>query len=125
MSPDPRVDRRARRDDHEAWSTTSRDGVVACSQYLAADIGAELLAAGGSAADAAVGAALALNVCEPAASGVGGMAMIVGHGLGDDGSQPFFLDGACTAPAAATPDLVRASHRYRGHRAVAVPGAPA
>ncbi|MFN3242768.1 MAG: gamma-glutamyltransferase [Planctomycetota bacterium] len=123
MLIDPRVDRRDRRDDPEAWTARSTRGVVACAHYHAAEIGASLLAAGGSAADAAVGAALALNVCEPAASGIGGMAMIVGAGFG--GGEPFFLDGACTAPEAATAELVRQSHRYRGHRAVAVPGAPA
>jgi len=130
--PDPRLDRRARRDDAGQWSVRSPHGVVCCAHYLAADAGAQVLAAGGSAADAAVATALALNVCEPAASGIGGMAMVLGHGLGDGGEgddaregAPFFLDGACTAPAAATPELVAQSHRYRGYRAVAVPGAPA
>lgn len=112
------------RDDPGAWSRSSRRGVVACAHYLAADAGAEVLAAGGNAADAAVATALALNVVEPAASGLGGMAMALVHGIGRAG-RAAMLDGACTAPRTATPRLVAESHRYRGTRAIAVPGAPA
>tara|TARA_R110002072_G_scaffold162687_3_gene314823 strand:+ start:5898 stop:7490 length:1593 start_codon:yes stop_codon:yes gene_type:complete len=122
-NPDPRLDRTNLREDAEQWTSRSSNGVVACAHYLAADAGAQVLAAGGNAADAAIGAALALNVCEPAASGLGGMTMIVGHGFAEQ--PPFFLDGACTAPAAATPELVGAAHRYRGYRSVAIPGAAA
>lgn len=123
QQPDVRLDREHARHDPDAWTARSRHGVVAAAHYLAADAGARILSEGGNAVDAAIATALALGVCEPAASGLGGMAMIVLHGFGLD--APIFLEGACTAPAAATPDLVRESHRYRGYRAVAVPGAPA
>ena len=123
VDQDSRFDRRDRRTDADAWSRTSRSGVVACAHYLAADAGARVLADGGNAADAAVATALALNVCEPAASGLGGMGMALVHGFLD--GPPVFLDGACVAPASATPDSIDEAHRYRGYRAAAVPGAAA
>lgn len=120
---DSRFDRQSRRTEAAAWSARSRGGIVACAHYLAADVGAEILGAGGNAADAAVATALALNVCEPAASGLGGMAVALVHEPGSP--APACYQGPCLAPAAATPELVENSHRYRGFRAVAVPGAPA
>ena len=49
-----------------------RNGCVACSQPLAADVGLDVLKRGGNAADAAVAVAAALNVTEPCSTGVGG-----------------------------------------------------
>lgn len=50
----------------------SRDGIVATSQVVASQIGADILARGGSAVDAAVAANLALGVLEPQMGGPGG-----------------------------------------------------
>ena len=113
-------DRRTRRTDPAAWSDRSAHGMVATAHYLATAAGVGMLEAGGNAMDAAVAASFALSVCEPANSGLGGMAMMVVHLAGS--RRTFVLDGACPAPRAATARAVSAApERYFGHAAVAVP----
>jgi gamma-glutamyltranspeptidase/glutathione hydrolase len=96
--------------------------MVASAHYLATAAGADILGAGGNAVDAAVAASLALGVCEPAGSGLGGMAMMLIHHSGQD--RTFVIPGPCRAPRAATPEAVERSGRYRGYRAAAVPANP-
>lgn len=50
----------------------SANGIVACTQPLAAQAGQRILRAGGNAADAAVAVAAALNMTEPSSTGIGG-----------------------------------------------------
>ena len=50
----------------------STNGIVACSQPLAAGAGQRILRDGGNAADAAVAVAAALNMTEPSSTGIGG-----------------------------------------------------
>jgi gamma-glutamyltranspeptidase / glutathione hydrolase len=57
----------------------SRGGIVAAQNGRAARIGAEALAAGGSAVDAVVATALALAAVEPWNSGLGGIGFMVVH----------------------------------------------
>ncbi len=53
-------------------AVSSNNGLVATQHYLASDIGANVLKAGGNAIDAAIAAGLALGVVEPWMSGLGG-----------------------------------------------------
>ncbi|OAA69796.1 acylase ACY 1 [Cordyceps fumosorosea ARSEF 2679] len=50
----------------------STEGIVACTQPLAAKCGLDVLRAGGNAADAAVAVAAGLNMTEPCSTGIGG-----------------------------------------------------
>jgi gamma-glutamyltranspeptidase/glutathione hydrolase len=117
--------RDARRTDPALWSAASGRGMIATAHYLATAAGVEMLAKGGNAIDAAVAASLALGVCEPAGSGLGGMTVAVIH-LAQQARNPvpartFVLEGVCRAPRRASPEGVRGRSRYRGHHVVAVP----
>ncbi len=78
-----------------------REAVVA-AHPLAAQAGADILRAGGSAADAAIAAQLVLAVVEPQSSGLGGG----GFALHWDGQRASSWDGRETAPAAADERLL-------------------
>src|SRR6266481_5792550 len=79
-------------------------GVVVTNHPLASAAGAEMLAAGGNAIDAAVASQFALTVVEPMMIGVigGGMA----HVRLADGSHRI-IDGQATVPLACKPDAFR------------------
>src|SRR5215510_15064755 len=97
-------------------------GAVATAFPLATEAGLELLRAGGNAVDAAVGAAWALCVCEPSASGVGGQTVLLIHFA--DG-RTRVIDGHSCAPLAASLDTVSASQQRRGYRSCTIPSTPA
>jgi len=103
--------------------SVSRRGMVAAQHYLATGAGVEILEAGGNAIDAAVAAALALGVCEPQASGLGGQTMVLLHHA--EQRRTVALDGSSLAPNRATPEVVRGARRLRGYRATTVPSTPA
>ena len=73
-------------------------GMVSAADPRAAAAGAEILRAGGSAADAALATLVALTVVEPQSSGIGGGGFLVYADA--DGLASY--DGRETAPAAAT-----------------------
>lgn len=75
-----------------------RGGMVAASQPLAAAAGVQVLAAGGSAADAAVATAAALNVTEPTSTGLGGDAFCLFYEAAT--KRVYALNGSGRAPAA-------------------------
>lgn len=85
---------------------------VASSQPLATQAGLEVLRAGGSAADAAVAVAAALQVTQPCSTGLGGdaFALYYDSSAGLSGSGPeappvFAYNGSGRAPAALTREL--------------------
>ena len=107
-------------------------GMVVSNHPLASAAGAEMLAAGGNAIDAAIATLFTLTVVEPMMVGIigGGMA----HIRLADGSHRF-IDGQSTVPLAVRPDTYRSrpgsahdvfdtvdDENLNGAKAVAVPG---
>ena len=101
----------------------SQNGMVSTAHYRATEAGAEMLAAGGNAIDAAVAAAFALGVCEPASSGLGGQTMMLIRTV--EPKRTFALDGSSRAPNRATPESLSKTDRRRGYKATTVPSTPA
>ena len=107
-------------------------GMVVSNHPLASSAGAEMLAAGGNAIDAAIATLFTLTVVEPMMVGIigGGMA----HIRLADGSHRF-VDGQSTVPSAVRPDTYQSrpgsahdvfdtvgDENLTGPKAVAVPG---
>lgn len=76
-------------------------GTVATADFRATAAGEEILAAGGTATDAAIAIMLALTVVEPQSSGIGGGGFLV---RGTPDGQVIAYDGREKAPSAAMPD---------------------
>jgi len=92
------------------------EGVVAAATPEATRAGAEILAAGGNAVDAAVAVSFALAVTEPAMSGLGGQTQIVMMG---PSRAPLALNGTSYAPRILPATVTRDD--LEGHRASTVP----
>ena len=90
---------------------SSRSGVVAAQSGTAARVGAEVLAAGGSAVDSVVATALALAVVEPWSSGLGGIGHLVVHQAGADHAQS--IDFGPIAPGGLDPAAYPLSREAR------------
>ncbi|CAD5372894.1 Glutathione hydrolase proenzyme [Rubrivivax sp. A210] len=85
-----------------AWDGQAyRGGVVSVSHPLAAKAGADVLARGGNAIDAAAAIQFMLNVVEPQFSGIGGGGFMMVHLARH--KRSFAIDAREKAPAAATP----------------------
>lgn len=108
-------------------AVVARNGAVATSQPLAAQAGLKMLRDGGNAVDAAVATAAALNVVEPASTGIGGDMFALIWMAAD--KKVVALNGSGRAAAAATPeDVTRKGYDQIPHDgpdaafAVTVPG---
>ena len=116
----------------EKQPASSSRGMVVSNHPLASAAGAEMLAAGGNAIDAAIATLFTLTVVEPMMVGIigGGMA----HIRLADGSHRF-IDGQSTVPKAVRPDTYTSKpgsahdvfdtvgdENLNGPKAVAVPG---
>src|SRR5580693_5086932 len=84
-------------------AVASNGGIVASQNGVAATVGADILAAGGSAVDAVVATAFALSVREPWNSGLGGIGFMVVHPAG--GARAEVVDFGPVAPANLDPAL--------------------
>ncbi|MDP6476042.1 MAG: gamma-glutamyltransferase [Alphaproteobacteria bacterium] len=79
--------------------------MIAAANPLAAGAGRDILAAGGSAIDAAIAAQMVLGLVEPQSSGIGGGGFLLHYNAVTGAIESF--DGREVAPAAADGDLFR------------------
>lgn len=109
-------------------AVTADEYLVAAANPHAVRAGADILAAGGSAVDAAIAVQAVLGLVEPQSSGVGGGAFMLYFDASGGSIETF--DGRETAPAAASPSLFLKAGGERmdfwdavvGGRSVGVPG---
>ena len=105
--------------------------MVAAANPLAVQAGVDVLAEGGTAADAMVAVQAVLGLVEPQSSGLGGGAFLVWYDAAS--GELTTLDGRETAPLAATPRLFQDGNgeplkffdAVVGGRSVGTPGTPA
>lgn len=109
----------------------AQDWMVVAANPLAVEAGADVLAAGGTAADAMVAVQAVLGLVEPQSSGLGGGAFLVWYDA--ESGELTTLDGRETAPLAATPTLFQDAEgeplgfwdAVVGGLSVGTPGTPA
>nr|MBC8502868.1 gamma-glutamyltransferase [Nitrosopumilus sp.] len=96
----------------------SKKGMVSSAFPDATKAGVQMLKKGGNAVDAACATALALGVCEPQASGIGGQSMGIIHING----KTICIDGSTRSPSLAIPrKFQNISDRSLGYMATTVP----
>ena len=107
-------------------SVRSSGGMVASQQWIASQVGADVLAAGGNAVDAAIATGFALAVTHPSAGNIGGGGFMV---IRFPNGQSTAIDFREKAPLAAHPEMwigengeYSAQVHHRSHLAVGVPG---
>src|SRR5690349_20902942 len=110
----------------QRWPTTYSTGGLVCSvDHLASSAGAQILAAGGSAADAAIAANAVLAVTTPHMCGLGGDLFALVHTV--DEPAPAALNASGRAGSGADPARMRAEGHdvmpmYGDLRSAPVPG---
>ncbi len=105
----------------------SGNAMVVSANPLASQAGQKILAAGGSATDAAIAVQLMLGLVEPQSSGIGGGLFMLHFDQGQKKLQT--IDGRETAPGAAHPDWFKVNGKtldwrsaYVGGKSVGSPG---
>jgi gamma-glutamyltranspeptidase/glutathione hydrolase len=100
--------------------------MVSSQQWIASQVGADVLEAGGNAVDAAIATGFALAVTHPTAGNIGGGGFMV---IRFPNGQSTAIDFREKTPLASHPDMwldengeYSAQVHHRGHRAVGVPG---
>ncbi len=109
---------------------TAEEWMVVAANPLAVEAGADVLANGGTAADAMVAVQAVLGLVEPQSSGLGGGAFLVWYDAAS--GEMTTLDGRETAPLAASPTLFQDENGERleffdavvGGLSVGTPGTP-
>src|SRR3954467_9366497 len=81
----------------------ARHGMVVAQEKIAARIGADVLARGGNAVDAAVATGFAMAVTYPRAGNIGGGGFMIIHSA--DRNEDIAIDYPQTPPAATTPQI--------------------
>jgi gamma-glutamyltranspeptidase/glutathione hydrolase len=110
-----------------ATSAVSPKGAIATAHPLASEAGAAALRAGGNAIDAAVAAAFAISVVEPASSGLGGGGFALVYVAKE--KKTYAIDFREVGPGKATPTMYMLDGKPQpklsldGALSVAVPGA--
>ncbi len=95
----------------------AKRGMIATAFPEATEAGIEILKKGGNAVDAACSAALALGVCEPQSSGLGGQSSAIIH----IGGKTVALDGSSRVPSLAHISKFEKGERSKGYRSATVP----
>lgn len=93
--------------------------MVVCVCPIASQIGAQILAEGGNAVDAAVAVALVMAVTWPEAGNIGGGGFML---ISPPRGKPVMIDYRETAPASVTKDTFAQTKSYFDAKAVGVPG---
>lgn len=98
-------------------AAVSTGGMVSTAFPDATIAGVQMLRRGGNAVDAACASAMALAVCEPQASGLGGQTIALVHVDG----RTIALDGSSRAPLLASAPAFKTRSRFIGYAAATVP----
>ena len=104
----------------------SRSGMVSSQQWIASQVGADVLSSGGNAVDAAIATGFALAVTHPAAGNIGGGGFMV---IRFPDGQSTAIDFREKAPLTSHPEMwldetgeYSSDLHHRSHKAVGVPG---
>lgn len=106
--------------------TLAQNGMAATSHPLASKVAVQILEQGGNAVDAAIAAAMLLNICEPQMTGLGGDCFALIRPAGED--KIIGLNASGRAPAGLDAAKLRDKHNIMPTNtpdAVTIPGAVA